>query len=91
MIKAVSELIDSFEMKCYRWILRVPWTKHRTTQSIRNEFQVKENCLGSYVIGRSQSILDTLKGMAEWDGPPWKARFMGKENKESLQDSGEEL
>ena len=33
MTKAVSKLIDSFEMK----LLRVPRTEHRTNESIRNE------------------------------------------------------
>ena len=50
MTEAVSKLIDSFEMKSYRRILRVPWTEHRTDQSIRNELEVKENWLRSYVL-----------------------------------------
>ena len=43
MANAVSKLIDSFEMTCYRRILRVTWTEHRINESIRNELEVKEN------------------------------------------------
>ena len=50
MTKAVSKIIDFYEMKSYRQILRVPWTEHRTNQSIRNELEVKENWLRSYVL-----------------------------------------
>ena len=53
MTNAVSKLIDSLEMKCYRRILRVTWTEHRTNESIRNELEVRENWLRSYVLRQS--------------------------------------
>lgn len=34
--------IDAFEMFCWRRMLRIPWTAHRTNLSILNELQVKQ-------------------------------------------------
>ena len=34
--------IDAFEMKCYRKILRIPWTAKETNESIRAELNIKE-------------------------------------------------
>ena len=50
MTKAVSKLIDSGEMRCYRWILRLSWTEHQTDESTRNELEVKEHWLRSHVL-----------------------------------------
>ena len=86
MTKALSKLIDSFEMTCYRRILRVLWTEHWTNESIRNELEVKENWLRSYVLRQKVKVL--LKGRMEWDGTSWKAGLMGNENEEGLEDSG---
>ena len=38
--KAEEQRISAFENKCYRRILRVPWTQHRTNDSIREELGV---------------------------------------------------
>ena len=35
--KAESQRIDSFELWCWRRLLRVPWTARRSNQSILNE------------------------------------------------------
>ena len=43
--KTITKLINAFEMKCYRRILRVSWTEHRTNQSIREELGVTEGWL----------------------------------------------
>ena len=61
MTKAVSKLIDSFEMRCYRRILRVSWTEHRTNESIRNELEVKENWLRSFVLRQKLKYFGHLK------------------------------
>ena len=31
--------INAFKMKCYRKILRIPWTEHRTNKSLREEWK----------------------------------------------------
>ena len=35
--KAESQRIDAFELRCWRRLLRVPWTARRSNQSILNE------------------------------------------------------
>ena len=61
MTKAVSKLIDSFEMRCYRQVLRVSWKENRTNESIRNELEVKENWLRSYVLRQELQYFGYLK------------------------------
>ena len=40
--KLAEQKINAFENKCYRQILRVPWTDKRTNVSIREQLQIKE-------------------------------------------------
>ena len=47
--------INSFEMKCYRKILRISWTEHRMNQSIREELQVEGQWLENFV--RRQKLI----------------------------------
>ena len=35
--KAEHQRIDAFELWCWRWVLRVPWTARRSNQSILKE------------------------------------------------------
>ena len=35
--KAERRRIDAFELWCWRWVLRVPWTARRSNQSILKE------------------------------------------------------
>ena len=35
--KAKCQRIDAFELSCWRWLLRVPWTARRSNQSILKE------------------------------------------------------
>ena len=35
--KAEHQRTDGFELWCWRWLLRVPWTARRSSQSIRKE------------------------------------------------------
>ena len=39
--KKVCNKITAFESKCYRTILNVHWSEHRTNQSIQQELKVK--------------------------------------------------
>ncbi|GFS08659.1 endonuclease-reverse transcriptase [Elysia marginata] len=45
LTKKDVEKIDAFEMKCYRKILRIPWTARRPNQSILQELGMKERQL----------------------------------------------
>ena len=40
--KQAEKRINAFENKCYRRILRVPWTDKRTNVSIREQLHIKE-------------------------------------------------
>ena len=40
--KQAEQRINAFEMRCYRRILRVPWTEKRTNQSIRDQLGIKD-------------------------------------------------
>lgn len=41
-IKAADrKIIDAFEMWCWRRMLRIPWTVHRTTESILKELNIR--------------------------------------------------
>ena len=41
--KAMHQIIDAFEMWCWRRLLRVPWTTRRSNQSILKEINPKGN------------------------------------------------
>lgn len=43
--------IDAFEMWCWRRMLRVSWTEHRTNQSVADEIQIPDQL--SKIINRS--------------------------------------
>ena len=47
--KMEEQCITAFENKCYRRILRVPWTQRRTNDSIRKELGVSNDWLLQYV------------------------------------------
>ena len=38
--KAEHQRIDAFELWCWRWLLRVPWTARRSNQSILKEISL---------------------------------------------------
>ena len=59
--KTVSKIINAFEMKCYRRILRVSWTEHRTNESIRKELGVPEGWLENYVLKLKLKYFGHLK------------------------------
>ena len=44
--KAVCRRIDAFELRCWRRLLRVPWTARRSNQSIVNEISPKYSLEG---------------------------------------------
>ena len=47
--KVDEKKISSFENKCYRKILKVPWTQRRTNEDIRTELSVETDWLLRYV------------------------------------------
>ena len=61
MNKTIAKRISAFEMRCYRKILRIPWTEHRTNQSIRSEINVEENWLENFVRHQKLKYFGHLK------------------------------
>ena len=68
--KAEHQIIDAFELWCWRRLLRVPWTARRSNQSIRKEI-ISEYSLGGlmlklklqysgHLMGRTDSLEKTL-------------------------------
>ena len=88
MIKAVSKLIDFLKMNCCRRILWVTWIDHRTNESIRNEFEVKENWHRRYVLIQKLKYFGRLKRHHGAERIILEGRVNGKGNEEGLGDSG---
>ena len=60
--------IDTFELWCWRWLLRAPWTVSRSNQSILKEISPE------YLLGSSLSRVD---GYPQ-DGRRWWMNDMGR-------------
>ena len=68
--KAEHWRIDAFELWCWRWLLRVPWTTRRSNQSILKEISPECSLEGlmlklklqyfGHLIGRTNSLEKTL-------------------------------
>ena len=68
--KAEHRRIDAFELWCWRRLLRVPWTKRRSNQSILKEISPKYSLEGlmlklklqyfGHLMGRTDSFEKTL-------------------------------
>ena len=68
--KAERQIIDAFELWCWRRLLRVPWTARRSSQSIPKEISPKYSLEGlmlklklqyfGHLIRRADSLVKTL-------------------------------
>ena len=68
--KAVCQIIDTFELWCWRRLLRVPWTTRRSSQSLLKEISPEYSLEGlmlklklqyfGYLMGRTDSLEKTL-------------------------------
>ena len=73
--KAERRRIDAFELRCWRRILRVPWTARRSNQSIRKEISPEYSLQGlmlklklqyfGHLMQRTDSFEKTLLGKME--------------------------
>ena len=87
--KAECQRIDAFELKCWRRLLRVPWTARRSNQSILKEISAEYSLEGlmlklklqyfGHLMGRTDSFEKTLMlGKIE------SKRRMGRQRKKWL-------
>ena len=67
--KAKHQRIDAFELRCWRRLLRVPWTARRSNQSILKEINPEYSLEGlmlklqyfGHLMQRADSLEKTLK------------------------------
>ena len=89
--KAEHQIIDAFELWCWSWLLRVPWTARRSNQSILKEISPEYSLEGlmlklklqyfGHVMGRTDSLEKTLM-LGKIDG----RRRRGQQRKRWLHD-----
>ena len=60
--KNITKRVNTFENKCYGEILRVSWTKHRTTQSKTDELEVTSGTLLGFFLKPKLNYFGHIKG-----------------------------
>ena len=82
IMKAEHRRIDAFELWCWKWLLRVPWTARRSNQSILKEISAKYSLEGlmlllklqyfGHLMWRTNSLEKTLMlGQIEGERRGW--------------------
>ena len=67
--KAEHQRIDAFELRCWRRLLRVPWTSRRSNQSILKEIS-PEHSLEGLMLKLNSNILATgWEELTHWKRP----------------------
>ena len=59
--KAERPRIDAFELRCWRRVLRVPWTARRSNQSILKEMFIERTGCSWMFIGRTDVEAETAE------------------------------
>ena len=59
--KTILKGITAFEMKCYRKILKISWTEHRTNKSIRDELKLEDQWLENFIKKQKLKYFGHLK------------------------------
>ena len=59
--KAECQRIDDFELRCWRRLLRVPWTARRSNQSILKEISSEYSLEGLMLMLKLQCCLPDMK------------------------------
>ena len=80
--KADCQRIDAFELWCWRWLLRVPWTARRSDQSILKEISPEYSLKELTHLKRPDAGRDwgqEEKGMTEDEMAGWHHRLNGHE------------
>ena len=73
MKKAESRRVDAFELRCWRRLLRVPWTYRRSNQSVLKE--ISPRCL---LEGLMLKVKLQYFGHLMWTDSPEKTLTLGK-------------
>ena len=81
--KAESWRIDAFELRCWRRLLRVPWTKKKSNQSILKEI-IPEYSLEGLILKLKLQYFDAKRPFTGKD--PDAAKDWGQEEKGATED-----
>ena len=66
--KAEHQRIDSFELWCWRRLLRVPWTARRSNQSILKEISAGISLEGMMLKLKSNTLATSCELLTHWKG-----------------------
>ena len=59
--KTVAKRITSFELKCYRRVLRIPWTARKTNQEVLRTINVQEGWLLNTILKKKLAFFGHIK------------------------------
>ena len=71
--KTDEKKITSFDMKCYRKILRISWTERKTNASVLEQLGVKAPQLLNLTKKKNYPTLATLNVITHWKNYSWRA------------------
>ena len=75
---AVRKKINAFEMKCYRKMMKIPWTEKRTNESITQELKVEKGWLLNFVIRQKLKYFGHIKRHQGLEKTILEGRINGK-------------
>ena len=55
--KTIAKRIAAFKMRCYRRILRIPWTAKKTNQEVLRSINIEEGLLLNNILTRKLCFL----------------------------------
>ena len=64
--KAEHQRIDAFELRCWRRLLRVPWTSRRSNESILKEISPGISLEGMMLKLNSSTLATSCKELIHW-------------------------
>ena len=67
--KTECQRIDAFELRCWRKLLRVPWTAKRSNQSILKEISPEYSLEGVILKWNSNTLASCCKELTQWKRP----------------------
>ena len=76
--KSCEKRINSFELKCYRKMLRIPWTARRRNEDILRELNIKPNWLLNTIKSRKLTYFGHLKRHDTLEKHILEAKLQGK-------------
>ena len=77
--KAEHQRIDTFELWCWRRLLRVPWTARRSNQTILKEINPKYSLVGLMLKLKAQYLATWYEKLTHWKRLWFGERFKGGE------------